>query len=193
MLLATEATEGRDAAHYLHNQSWEKGEHYGHVILGDLAHWSQGWIDWNVVLDREGGPTHPGPQECEGLIKCGDDAMVIVDTAYTEAGPTSDWYPQVFFYYMGHFSRYILPGSTRVALMNPLDATGNGGDRKGAPDGSLEAIAAVSPDGSNVAVVTMNRNDAPINFKLEDGLSGRTSGVLTIDAHAIHTYWFRTA
>lgn len=29
------------------------------------------------------GPTHPGrlPDECEGLIKCGDDAMVIADTA----------------------------------------------------------------------------------------------------------------
>ena len=79
-----------DTAHFLVNQSWGKGEHYGHVILGDLNHGAQGWIDWNVLLDREGGPTHPGhlPDECEGLIKCGDDAMVIADTATQKLPPS---------------------------------------------------------------------------------------------------------
>lgn len=54
----------------------------GQVILGDLNHWAQGWIDWNILLDMDGGPTHPGPGECEGLIKCGDDAMIIADTTF---------------------------------------------------------------------------------------------------------------
>lgn len=189
LLLATEATEGRDLGHYLANQSWAKGEHYAHVILGDLNHWAVGWIDWNIVLDRDGGPTHPGPKECEGLVKCGDDAMVIVNTTYGDVTTRSTFYPQIFFWYMGHFSRYIAPGSRRVRLDNPLDATGNGGDAKGKADGSLEAIATLSADGTQVVVVAMNRNDHSIDFALKDAASGRAAS-LSINAHAIHTYWF---
>ena len=184
-----------DTAHFLANQSWAKGEHYGHVILGDLNHGAQGWIDWNVLLDREGGPTHHGrlPDECEGLIKCGDDAMVIADTAYSESAPIDGWYPQIFYYYMGHFSRYLLPGSVRVGLTNPLDRTGHGGDPVGKADGSLEAFAALSPNRTQVVVVVMNRNDSPIQFVLDDAATGRTSGALTLNAHAIHTYWYSVA
>jgi len=191
MLLATEATEGKDIGHYDHDQSWEKGEHYGHVILGDLNHWAQGWIDWNVLLDLKGGPTHPGPQECEGLIKCGDDAMIIAGTTYANStGGVTELYPQVFYYYMGHFSKFIKPDSHRVGLTNPLDKSGNGGDSKGKADGSLEALAATTPDGKTVVVV-MNRNDDPITFSLQDKASGRsTQAPITIAAHSIHTYTY---
>jgi len=148
MLLATEATEVNDLGHYARNQSWEHGEHYGHVILGDLNHWAQGWIDWNILLDMRGGPTHPAPGECEGLIECGDDAMMIANTTFRDpsTGVTAV-YPQIFYWYMGHFSRFIIPGSSRVGLANPLDKTGNGGDPKGNADGSLEGLAALTPDG----------------------------------------------
>jgi glucosylceramidase len=192
LLLATEATEAKDEGHYLHNQSWAKGEHYGHVILGDINHWAQGWIDWNVLLDREGGPTHPGPKECEGVVKCGDDAMMIADTAFREAGPAGRFVPQVFYFYMGHFSRFVPAGASRVALRNPLDKSGNGGDAKGKADGSLEAIATLSADGERVSVVVMNRNDAPIAFTLEDAATGRAAA-LTVNAHAIHTYQYPAA
>jgi glucosylceramidase len=110
---------------------------------------------------------------------------VIADTAYSEQGPVDGWYPQIFYYYMGHFSRYLLPGAVRVGLTNPLDRTGHGGD----PEGK----AALSPDRTQVVVVVMNRNDSPIQFVLNDAATGRTSDALTLNAHAIHTYWYSVA
>lgn len=34
---------------------------YAHDIIGDLKHGMQRWIDWNMIVDRQGGPRHtPG-------------------------------------------------------------------------------------------------------------------------------------
>lgn len=190
ILLATEATEEKDTGHYAKNQSWEKGEHYGHVIMGDLNHWSQGWIDWNILLDMRGGPTHPGPEQCEGVIECGDDAMIIANTVFkNKTVGVNEFYPQIFYWYMGHFSRYVLPGSHRVGLINPMDKTGNGGDSKGNPDGSLEAFSAITND-EQIVVVVMNRNEKDIFFTLVDDATGRSTKQLSIQAHSIHTYWY---
>ena len=48
--------------------------------MGDINNWVIGFIDWNLLLDLLQGPNHTGPQECEGAIKCGSDAMLIADT-----------------------------------------------------------------------------------------------------------------
>src|SRR5690606_36665126 len=40
--------------------SWASAERYGHHMIGDLNHWSTGWIDWNLLLDELGGPNHVG-------------------------------------------------------------------------------------------------------------------------------------
>lgn len=94
-ILATEATVEREK-----NPSapkWEHGEHYAHDIIGDMNNWVVGFIDWNLLLDILGGPDHAGPKECEGLIKCGSDSMILVDI------DKQILYPQVFYYYVGHF------------------------------------------------------------------------------------------
>ncbi len=70
-----------------------------------------------------------------------------------------------------------------------MDPTGNGGDRKGNPDGSLEAIAVVTP--SKVAVlVVLNRNDHNLTFHLVDGVTARQSPTLMAQAHSIQTFWY---
>eukprot|EP01065_Artemidia_motanka_P033548 TRINITY_DN40543_c0_g1_i1.p1 TRINITY_DN40543_c0_g1~~TRINITY_DN40543_c0_g1_i1.p1 ORF type:complete len:529 (+),score=174.18 TRINITY_DN40543_c0_g1_i1:61-1587(+) len=174
MLLATEATEGKDIGHYKTNQSWEKGEHYGRVIMGDLNSFASGWIDWNIILDMKGGPTHPGPKECEGVIKCGDDAMLIADTQYPHKDTVEAFYPQVFYWYMGHFSRYVSPGSVRVGAANGAAGVG--------------VFTAVTPD-KQVVVVAMNEGDAAESFTLFDKASSRGAEV-TLPPHSIHTYWY---
>lgn len=94
-ILATEATEVREENPT--NPAWKKGEHYAHDIIGDMNNWVVGFIDWNLILDMVGGPNHLGPDECEGPVKCGSDAMLLADTDKQIV------YPQVFYYYMGHF------------------------------------------------------------------------------------------
>ena len=94
-ILATEATVKRERDPK--DPLWSHGEHYAHDIIGDLNNWVVGFIDWNLILDMLGGPDHAGPDECEGLIKCGSDAMLLADTENQAV------YPQIFYYYVGHF------------------------------------------------------------------------------------------
>lgn len=40
--------------------NWKRAERYGHAVLADLAAGSEGWIEWNLILDKLGGPNHLG-------------------------------------------------------------------------------------------------------------------------------------
>ena len=92
-ILATEATVAREE--HPKDPKWEHGEHYAHDIIGDMNNWVVGFIDWNLLLDRFGGPNHAGPGECEKFLKCGSDAMLLADL------DKQVLYPQVFYYYVG--------------------------------------------------------------------------------------------
>lgn len=93
-ILATEATVAREKNP--EDPTWAHGEHYAHDMIGDFNNWVTGFIDWNLLLDRYGGPNHAFAKECEGVIKCGSDAMLLADT------DKQIIYPQVFYYYVGH-------------------------------------------------------------------------------------------
>jgi glucosylceramidase len=133
---------------------WDRGERYAHHIIGDLNHWTEGWLDWNLALDQHGGPNHVG-NWC--------DAPIIVDTE------KRTWIRQSSYWYIGHFSRYILPGARRLFSTQ----AGNG----------LESVAARNPDGGLILVVC-NRGDRPLSAALR--IAGAWSE-LTVPAHAIHT------
>ena len=72
---------------------------YAADLIGCFNHGVDGWIDWNLVLDRQGGPN---------WAKNWCTAPVIYD-------PMSDeLYFTPLYDVMYHFSRYIGPGSTRI-------------------------------------------------------------------------------
>ncbi len=79
--------------------AWHTGERYARNIMGDINNWLEGWIDWNIVLNEQGGPNHVG-NYC--------DAPVIVDTKTGEVHYNSSYY------YIGHFSKYIKPNALRI-------------------------------------------------------------------------------
>ena len=58
-----------------------------------------GWIDWNLIVDSEGGPNHLG-NLC--------DAPIVTTKDF------SDIHIQPKYYYFGHVSKYVPPGSVRV-------------------------------------------------------------------------------
>jgi len=94
---------------------WERAEKIAIDILEDIKWWSVGWVDWNLVLGWDGvqkkwgGPNHLG-NLC--------DANIIADPNKTIQGETI--IQQASYYYMGHFSRFIPPGSKRVGLTNTV-------------------------------------------------------------------------
>jgi glucosylceramidase len=116
---------------------WRSGEKYARSIIQDLNHWTEGWVDWNLLLDETGGPNHVG-NFCS--------APIICDTGADEV------FFQSSYYYLGHFSRFIRPGAMRVLCASTRD--------------ELEATAFQNVDGG-VAVVALNRSDKRIPFAVK--------------------------
>ncbi|WNF38530.1 glycoside hydrolase family 30 protein [Bacillaceae bacterium IKA-2] len=81
--------------------AWHTGERYARNIIGDMNNWLEGFLDWNLVLDENGGPNHVG-NYC--------DAPIIADTK------TDKVYYNSSYYYIGHFSKFIKPGAKRIGL-----------------------------------------------------------------------------
>ena len=100
---------------------------YARDIIGCLNNWVDGWVDWNMVLDRQGGPN---------WFKNWCVAPVIVDPEQDEV------YFTPLYHTLSHFSRFIRPGAVRIGLENT--------------DDTLLATAAKNPDGS-IAVVLLNQ------------------------------------
>lgn len=83
-------------------------EKYAYEIIQDLNNYSEGYIDWNLLLNEQGGPNHVG-NYCESPI--------MLDKGSFKMLPT--------YYYIGHFSKFIKPNSYRIGVTNnsKLDVT----------------------------------------------------------------------
>ncbi|HEY8499191.1 MAG TPA: glycoside hydrolase family 30 protein [Clostridia bacterium] len=110
---------------------WTIGERYGHEIIGDINHWTNGFIDWNMFLNEHGGPNMAGNYCAAPIHVDAKNGRLIFLNSY---------------YYIGHFSRYFKQDALRVECL--------------VSDADLEACAVTNPDGQ-VAAVIMNRTDSP--------------------------------
>lgn len=119
--------------------SVQKAEMYAHDILGNLNGGISGSIDWNLLLDAEGGPNHVG-NFCEAPIMLTADGQ--------------DFEIRSEYAYIGQFSRYIRPGA--VAVGSSVYGSG------------VEATAFRNPDGT-FAVVTLNRTEQPQSVCVSTG------------------------
>ncbi|XP_063590816.1 putative glucosylceramidase 3 [Penaeus indicus] len=100
-LLYTESCDGWDAepGERVLLGDWFRGESYAYNIIDDMNHWSTGWVDWNMALDMTGGPNW---------------ANNFVDSPIIINKETGEFYKEPMFYAMGHFSKFISPGSRRT-------------------------------------------------------------------------------
>lgn len=79
---------------------------YARNIIVSLNHWVAGWIDWNIVLDKNGGPNHVGNY-------CG--APIMIDTQ------SNAIYYTPIFYILAQFSQTIRPGDKAVLVNQHLN------------------------------------------------------------------------
>ena len=105
--------------------AWKHGEIYGHNMINDFNNYTEGWIDWNLVLDEKGGPNYVG-NYCE--------APIMLNTE------TNEVIYNISYYYIGHFSKYIKPGAKRILCLNDSD--------KG-----IYSVAYKNPNGQIIVVV----------------------------------------
>lgn len=112
---------------------------YARDIIGCLNHHVDGWVDWNMVLDKQGGPN---------WFKNWCTAPVIVDPE------TDEVYFTPLYYTLAHFSKYIRPGARRLGIQNT--------------DTDLQCTAARNQDGTT-AIVLFNPSDKERNVVLKIG------------------------
>lgn len=112
---------------------------YAGDIIGCLNNYVDGWIDWNMVLDKQGGPN---------WFKNWCTAPVIVDPENDEV------YLTPLYYTMAHFSKFIRPGAVRIGFENT--------------DKELQVTAAENPDGA-IAVVVFNPTENEKQFTVTLG------------------------
>jgi glucosylceramidase len=124
---------------YLHPK-YAPVNRYATDIIGCLNNWVDGWIDWNMVLDKQGGPN---------WFKNWCVAPVIVDPEKDEV------YFTPLYYTMSHFSKFMRPGAVKIGCEI---------DNK-----DLMATAVKNPDGS-IAIVIFNPTEfvQTIEIQLED-------------------------
>ncbi|MDH3626692.1 MAG: glycosyl hydrolase [Acidobacteriota bacterium] len=132
---------------------------YARNIIVSLDHWVSGWVDWNVVLDQEGGPNHVGNY-------CG--APIMIDTT------TRQVYYTPIYYVLAQFSRTIRPGDKAVRTQRSLD---------GLDSDALHASATINED-KLLSVQLLNTTKEPIPFKLQ--ISGRYAEVM-LPANSLQT------
>lgn len=117
--------------------AWHTGERYARNIMGDMNNWLEGFLDWNIVLNEQGGPNHVG-NYC--------DAPIIADTKKEVVHYNSSYY------FIGHLSRYIRPGAQRVHTeLNGIDAS---------------VVSFKNIDGS-VATVLLNETEKALDLNLK--------------------------
>lgn len=120
---------------YLHPK-YAPVNRYARDIIGCLNNWVDGWVDWNMVLDRQGGPN---------WFENWCVAPVIVDPDANEV------YFTPLYYTMAHFSKYIRPGAKVIGVE--------------ISDDTLLVTAAKNPDGS-IAMVLFNEGNQAKQFSI---------------------------
>ena len=137
-----------------HIGSWDLGERYATSIINDLNRWTVAWIDWNLILNEQGGPNHVG-NYCS--------APIIVDTR------SKDLLYQSSYYYIGHFSRFILPGDKIINSKNTND--------------KIDVLSSIN-DQNIVNTVIQNKNESRVEVNYN---KGNVNSVFNIPERSIVT------
>ena len=131
---------------YLHPK-YAPVNRYANDIIGCLNNRVDGWIDWNMVLDRQGGPN---------WFKNWCVAPVIVDDKNDEV------YFTPLYYVMAHFSKFMRPGAIKIGCsINNKDLVATAVKN---PDGSI-ALAIFNPTENMQSIdIKMNNKNAVISI-----------------------------
>ncbi len=107
------------------HSSWNGVEIYASEIINNFNHYMAASVDWNMIVDEEGGPFHDRERGCKAQI------VVNPETDSVSIEPT--------YYSVAHFSKFVKRGAVRI---------GNSTFSEG-----VKATAFQNPNGEIVVVV----------------------------------------
>ncbi|ETO32987.1 glucocerebrosidase-like protein [Reticulomyxa filosa] len=172
-IIATEACTGEGAAISPPKKgvdlgNWNRGTQYSEDVIGDLNCGAVSWVDWNMVLDIDGGPNHAN-NTC--------DAPIVVDF------DKQMYYKQPMYYMLAHVTRFLRPGSIRVQVQRSDNST-NQIDSNVWVVAGIDATNLASPN-RTVLVILNSDGTYSQSLKIVDPRFGYT--LLTLPPHSIQT------
>jgi len=132
---------------------------YARNIIVSIDHWLTGWIDWNIILDHNGGPNHVGNF-------CGAPIMINTETRQVYYTP--------IYHVLAQLSKTIRPGDKAVQTSKSLNGLGND---------DLHACATINSE-KLLSVQLLNTSKSKINYNLQ---LGKEFAKISIDANSVQT------
>jgi len=132
---------------------------YAKYIITGMNHWVAAWVDWNIVLDKRGGPNHVGNY-------CGAPIMIDTDSGYVYYTP--------IFSILSQLSRAIRPGDVVVETSLSVEPR---------LEQVLIASASISP-AKKLSVQVFNAGKTPLDYTLQ---INEKSVEVAIAANALQT------
>ncbi len=122
----------------------EKAHIYAHEIIGNINAGMNVFIDWNILLDEQGGPNYV-QNFCDAPMMYNAQTETLVEN--------------LSFKFIGHFSKYIKPGAKRIAFSKHTS--------------KLEVCTFKNVDGSIVAVLlNVSAENVDIHLRLNGEVVG---------------------
>ena len=116
---------------------WTDVEMYVNEMIGDFNNYMAASIDWNMIVDLDGGPYHDRTGGCKAQV------VVNKDKNSFSLEPT--------YYAVGHFSKFVKRGAKRIGNSSYND--------------NLRVTSFQNPDGE-VVVVVLNKGELALTPKL---------------------------
>lgn len=132
---------------------------YARNIIVSIDHWLKGWIDWNVVLDHNGGPNHVGNF-------CG--APIMINTT------TKEIYYTPIYHILAQLSKTIRPGDYAVQTAT---------DKNDLDSDALHCCATINNQNLlSIQLLNTTKEPLELNLVIKDQFAS-----LSLDANALET------
>ena len=116
---------------------WNEVEKYAKEMIGNFNNFTSASIEWNLIVDSQGGPYHNRTGGCKAQVYIDENKKNFI------LGP--------LYYTVGHFSRFIKRGAVRIGSSAYNDA--------------VKVTAFSNPDGE-IIIVVLNTTDKDANPKI---------------------------
>lgn len=155
-VLMSEACEGfRKSDNHVSFGNWTRAETYASDIIEDFKRMTSGWIDWNLALNMEGGPSW---------------VSNFVDSPILVNAKKGEFYKQPMYYALAHFSRIFRPG----AIVVEANLLVEGSEVRDLD--SFSALAAKDERSGHILITILNKSEKARDVEIS------INGVLPLNA-----------
>ena len=107
--------EGKPHTTPIRNYAFGRRGTVGDMIVSDIGAGAPAWVNWNTILDQQGGPWMVSVVHL--LDPNVQQPLVVIDRKTKKVSYTG------LYYYLAHFSKFVRPGALRVPMDGNIGGT----------------------------------------------------------------------